>query len=139
MLQRQPTTTTEPGRHSWRVHVLQGKIPHNTMKVSCAATKIQRRQINKCIGLKGKKKRCEEYYSVIKRVKFCHFQQCAWTHSVFCLIKLVRQRKIYTLYVIIHMWKLKNKTNAYNKKKNRLTDNENKEVANSGEEKEGIR
>ena len=117
MLQRQPTTTTEPGRHSWRVHVLQGKIPHNTMKVSCAATKIQRRQINKCIGLKGKKKRCEEYYSVIKRVKFCHFQQCAWTHSVFCLIKLVRQRKIYTLYVIIHMWKLKNKTNAYNKKK----------------------
>ena len=35
--------------------MLQGKIPHDTVMVSCAATKTQCRQINKCIGLKEKK------------------------------------------------------------------------------------
>ena len=46
-----------------------------------------------------------EYYSAIKRIKFCPLQHHRWTLALLWLVKLVRERQI--LYDITYMWNLK--------------------------------
>ena len=45
-----------------------------------------------------------EYYSAIKRMKFCHLQQ-HWVGPEMIILSEVRERQ--TLYVITYMWNLK--------------------------------
>ena len=77
-----------------------------------------------------------EYYSAIKRMKFCHLQQCGWTYRILFLVKYVRQRKTNT--VCYHLtWNLRNKTNeCIQQNRNRLTVIQNK-LVDAGGEKEG--
>ena len=49
-----------------------------------------------------------EYYSAIKRMKFCHLQQHEWAWRVLHSVKSQRQKK--KNYVTTYMWNLKNKT-----------------------------
>ena len=40
-------TTTEPTHHNWRLCAVQEKVPHDALKILCAATKTLCSQINK--------------------------------------------------------------------------------------------
>ena len=83
-----------------------------------------------------------EYYSTIKRRKFCHLQQHGWTWRVLCLSEITETEK--DKYWMIHLHvESKNTTNwqilniLIIKNRNRLTDTENKLVLTSREREEG--
>ena len=49
----------------------------------------------------------QQYYSAIKRMKFCHLQKCRWNWRVSCLVNSEKDGYPVTTYI----WNLKNKTN----------------------------
>ena len=48
----------------------------------------------------------KEYYSAIKRIKFCHLQQHGWTKKWFTLSEMGE-----STYDSTYIWNLENKTN----------------------------
>ena len=51
-------TTAEPVCHNWSICALQQKIPYDTVKIPCAATKMQQDQINNFFFFKEKTVLC---------------------------------------------------------------------------------
>ena len=51
-----------------------------------------------------------QYYSAIKKMKYCHLQQCGWTWRLLCSVKFKLDRKRQILYDITTC-NLKNHTN----------------------------
>ena len=60
--------------------------------------------------------RTTKYYSIIKRMKYCHLQQHGWIYRILQLVKSDTERHI--LYGITYMWNLKTaQMNLYTNRK----------------------